>query len=124
MLDTLIYARDEETGLGLSQKQIQDEVVTFLLAGHETTSNALTWTFYLLSEHSEIRKKVIAEIRTNIPLTGKISMADLEKLSLTGRVLQESMRLYPPVWIIERNAIGDDDWLEAGFEDQISGWSE
>ena len=108
LLDPLIYARDEETGLGLSQKQIQDEVVTFLLAGHETTSNALTWTFYLLSEHSEIRKKVIAEIRTNIPLTGKISMADLEKLSLTGRVLQESMRLYPPVWIIERNAIGDD----------------
>jgi cytochrome P450 len=108
LLDTLIYAWDEETGEGLSPKQIRDEVITFLLAGHETTSNALTWTFYLLSEHTEIRKQVIAEIRSNIVATGNISMYDLEKLPLTGRVLQESMRLYPPVWIIERNTIGED----------------
>lgn len=108
LLDTLIYARDEETGLGLSPKQIRDEVITFLLAGHETTSNALTWTFYLLSEHPEIRKQVIEEIRKHIPQTGNVSMADLEKLPLTARVLQESMRLYPPAWVIERNAVGDD----------------
>lgn len=108
LLDTLIYARDEETGQGLSPKQIRDEVITFLLAGHETTSNALTWTFYLLSEHPEIRRKVIEEVRSNIPSSGNISIADLEKLSLTGRVLQESLRLYPPAWIIERTAISDD----------------
>jgi cytochrome P450 len=108
LLDTLIYARDEETGQGLSPKQIRDEVITFLLAGHETTSNALTWTFYLLSEHPEIRKKVIEEVRSNISLNGNITFADLEKLPLTGRVLQESMRLYPPAWIIERTAISDD----------------
>ena len=108
LLDTLIYARDEETGQGLSPKQIRDEVITFLLAGHETTSNALTWTFYLLSEHPEIRKKVIEEVRSNISANGNITIADLEKLPLTGRVLQESMRLYPPAWIIERTAISDD----------------
>ena len=108
LLDTLIYARDEETGQGLSPKQIRDEVITFLLAGHETTSNALTWTFYLLSEHPEIRRKVIEEVRSNIPSSGNITIADLEKLSLTGRVLQESLRLYPPAWIVERTAISDD----------------
>ncbi|MBP7282787.1 MAG: cytochrome P450 [Leptospiraceae bacterium] len=108
LLDTLIYARDEETGEGLSPKQIRDEVITFLLAGHETTSNALTWTFYLLSEHPEIRKQVIEEVRKNIPQTVNISISDLEKLPLTARVLQESMRLYPPAWIIERSAIGED----------------
>jgi cytochrome P450 len=108
LLDTLIYARDEDTGQGLSPGQIRDEVITFLLAGHETTSNALTWTFYLLSEHPEIRKKVIEEIQNNIPSKGEISILDLEKLNLTSRVLQESMRLYPPAWVIERNAIGED----------------
>lgn len=108
LLDTLIYARDEESGEGLSQKQIRDEVITFLLAGHETTSNALTWTFYLLSEHSEIRKKVIEEIRSSVPTEGQITIHHLEKLVLTERVLKESMRLYPPVWIIERMSIGKD----------------
>lgn len=108
LLDTFIYARDEETGEGLSPNQIRDEVITFLLAGHETTSNVMTWTFYLLSEHSDIRKKVLDEIRTNISPTGDISNSDLEKLELTSRVLQESMRLYPPAWVIERSSIGED----------------
>ncbi|HMV42161.1 MAG TPA: cytochrome P450 [Leptospiraceae bacterium] len=108
LLDTLIYARDEETQQGLSPKQIRDEVITFLSAGHETTSNALTWTFYLLSEHSEVRKKVIEEIRSNIPSTGQITISQLEKLKLTERVLKESMRLFPPAWIIERMSIKED----------------
>ena len=68
----------------------------------------MTWTFYLLSEHSDIRKKVLDEIRTNISPTGDISNSDLEKLELTSRVLQESMRLYPPAWVIERSSIGED----------------
>ncbi len=108
LLDNLIHARDEETGQGLSEKQIRDEVVTFLLAGHETTSNALTWCFYLLSEHPEIKKTLIDEIRNNIPLKGEIPFEVLDKLIYTSRVLQESMRLYPPAWVIERSAINDD----------------
>jgi cytochrome P450 len=108
-LDNLIHARDEESGQGLNEKQIRDEVVTFLLAGHETTSNALTWCFYLLSEHPEIKKTVIDEIRKNIPSNGEIPFEVLDKLIYTSRVLQESMRLYPPAWVIERSAINDDN---------------
>ncbi|MCB1193729.1 MAG: cytochrome P450 [Leptospiraceae bacterium] len=108
LLDSLIYSIDEETGESMDPKQIRDETITFLFAGHETTSNALTWTFYLLSEHPEIRKKVIEEIKNNIPKEGRITIKDIEKLDLTSRVLKESMRLLPPVWIIERNSIGED----------------
>ncbi|MCB1179978.1 MAG: cytochrome P450 [Leptospiraceae bacterium] len=108
LLDSLIYSIDEETGESMDPKQIKDETITFLAAGHETTSNALTWTFYLLSKHPEIRKQVIEEIKNNIPSEERITIQDIEKLDLTSRVLKESLRLLPPAWIIERNSIGED----------------
>ncbi|MEO7109636.1 MAG: cytochrome P450 [Polyangiaceae bacterium] len=108
LLDMLMEARDEETGEGMSDRQLRDEVMTLILAGHETTANALTFTFYLLSKHPEILRKLQNEVRE---VLGDRSpqLSDLPKLSLTKRVLEESMRLYPPAWMFERQALEDDE---------------
>jgi cytochrome P450 len=111
LLDFLMFTKDEETSETMSDMQIRDEVITFLLAGHETTSNALTWTFYLLSKFPYIRNKVREEVKS---LNGStLGYSSLEKLEFTKNVVQESMRLYPPIWIIERSPIEDD--LVGGF---------
>ncbi|MBA2680976.1 MAG: cytochrome P450 [Ktedonobacteraceae bacterium] len=86
-----------ETDEHLSDKQIHDHILTFLAAGHETTANALVWTFYLLSEHPEIRVKLLNEIRTVLG-DRTPTIEDLGKLTYTDWVLNESMRLYPPAW--------------------------
>ena len=101
----------------LPDKQIRDHLITMLIAGHETTANALTWTFYLISQHPEIEKKIIEEIESilqdqkdedksettdNQKSKKIITVKDLPKLKYTEKVLRESMRLYPPVWSIGR----------------------
>jgi enediyne biosynthesis protein E7 len=107
LLAMLLRVRDGDTGAGLSDSQLRNETITFLLAGHETTANALTWTFYLLSQHPEVERELFAEI-TRV-LDGKApTLADIPKLSYTKMVFLESMRLYPPIWIIERRVIQDD----------------
>ncbi|HEX5187278.1 MAG TPA: cytochrome P450 [Nitrososphaeraceae archaeon] len=98
----------------LPDKQIRDHLITMLIAGHETTANALTWTFYLLSQNPHIEKKVIQEIDSIIENNQKdkdkkindnnntISIKDLPKLKYVEQVFREAMRLYPPVWSIGR----------------------
>jgi cytochrome P450 len=108
LLDMLMEARDEETGEGMSDRQLRDEVMTLVLAGHETTANALTFTFYLLSKHPEIARKLFAEVN-DVLGDRSPTLADLPKLSLTKRVLDEAMRLYPPAWMFERQALADDE---------------
>ena len=106
LLSTLLAARDEEGRGGLSDQQIRDEAMTLLLAGHETTANALTWTWYLLSQSPEAEAKLHDEI--DRVLEGRLpSMADLSRLPFVERVVTESMRLYPPAWIIGRRALAD-----------------
>jgi cytochrome P450 len=101
-------ARDAETGEGMSNKQLRDEIMTLVLAGHETTANALTFTFYLLSKHPDVMRRLTKEV--DDVLGGRQpTLADLPKLSLTKRVLEESMRLYPPAWMFEREALEDDE---------------
>jgi cytochrome P450 len=107
LMDFLMFTKDEETGETMTDSQIRDEVLTFLLAGHETTSNALAWTFYLLSLHPEIRTKVREEVYP-VMRTG-LNYSSLENLPYTKNVIQEAMRLYPPIWIIERTPIKDDE---------------
>jgi cytochrome P450 len=97
----LMEARDEETGEVMDDKQLRDEVMTLLLAGHETTSTALSWTLYLLSKHAEVRERLEAEVDAVLG-DRTPSMEDLPDLPYANRVLQESMRLYPPAWGLAR----------------------
>ena len=104
LLSMLLRARDEETGKGMSDKQLRDEVMTILLAGHETTANALSWTFYLLDGHPNMEAKLLEELDEvlgrRLPTVG-----DLPRLRYTDAVIKEAMRLYPPAWAFGREAL-------------------
>ena len=104
LLSMLMAARDTEgDGTGMTDKQVRDEAITLFLAGHETTANALTWTWYLLSQHPEVEAKVHAEI--DEVLSGRLpQFEDFPRLKYIESVMAESMRLYPPVWTIGRQA--------------------
>ena len=95
----------------MTDEQLRDEVMTIFLAGHETTANALTWTLYLLSQHSKVESKIIDEIASigeHQNSENKImTLENVTKLKYTEMVLMESMRLYPPSWAIGRQAISD-----------------
>ena len=96
LLDMLLEAKDEETGEGMNDEQVRNEVATIYGAGHETTALALTWTWYALAQNPEVLRKLQAEVDT--VLEGRTpTMADLPKLPYTLQVFEESMRFYPPV---------------------------
>lgn len=107
LLSMLLLAQDEEgDGGSMTDLQLRDEAMTIFLAGHETTANALTWTWYLVSQHAEIEAKIHAEIDS--ALGGNLPTAeDMAKLRYTEMVLTEAMRLYPPAWTIGRRALED-----------------
>ena len=111
LLSMLLAVRDEETGQGMKDEQLRDEVLTLILAGHETTATALSWTWYLLSRNPEAERKLHAEI--DEVLGGRpASVADLPNLTYTAMVIDEAMRLYPPVWAVGRAAIADDEIMD------------
>jgi cytochrome P450 len=113
LLSMLLGARDEETGATMNDVQLRDELVTMFGAGHETTANALTWTFYLLSKHPAVERKLTQELSK--VLGGRTAeIADLERLPYLRFVVKESMRLIPPVWSIGRHAAATDS--VGGFE--------
>lgn len=125
LLGMLMSARDEETGERMTARQLRDELMTFILAGHETTAVALSWTWYLLAQHPEVedrlRREVMGLLGTSPP-----TIEDLPKLPLTRRVVSEAMRLYPPVWGIGRQSIAADTvggyQLPAGAVVNMSPW--
>ncbi|MGB1286260.1 MAG: cytochrome P450 [Aggregatilineales bacterium] len=105
LLSMLLLSEDED-GTTMSDIEIRDESLTIFLAGHETTANALTWTFYLLSQHPEIEQKLIQELQA--VLNGRTpELGDLSALTYTEQVIKESMRLYPPAWSFARQAVED-----------------
>jgi cytochrome P450 len=105
LLSALLQAQDESGG-GMRDEQLRDEVMTLLLAGHETTAVSLSWTWHLLAQHPEIEKKLWSELRE--VLHGRSpTTQDLSKLPYTERVVKEVMRLYPPAWAIVRNSLED-----------------
>src|SRR5215813_11523671 len=105
LLSMLLGARYED-GSPMSDQKLRDEVMTIFLAGYETIANALAWTWYLLSQNQEAERKLHEEIDS--ALQGRVpETADLPKLRYTEMVLAESMRLYPPVWAMGRQAIAD-----------------
>jgi cytochrome P450 len=103
VLSTLLAAKDDD-GTAMSDLQIRDEATTLVLAGHETTANALAWTFYLLAKNPAVRIKLEAEVDA---LAAAPGYDDVKKLPWTQAVLKEAMRLYPPAYILGRRAIED-----------------
>jgi cytochrome P450 len=108
LLSMLLSARDEETGSGMTDRQLRDEVLTMLLAGHETTSLALSWTYYLLSQHPDVEQGIIDEVDMVVG-DGRPSFAHLDRLTRTRQAIEESLRLYPPAWGFSRQAVADDE---------------
>jgi cytochrome P450 len=108
LLTILMLARDTETGEAMSDSQLRDEVMTLMIAGHEGTANALSWMWYLLDRHPEEQERLRAELATAVggrPPT----VDDLPQLPRLKAVIQETLRLYPPVWMFDRRALGPDD---------------
>ncbi|HJS29828.1 MAG TPA: cytochrome P450 [Anaerolineales bacterium] len=112
LLTMLIEARDPETGEGMDDRQIRDEVVTIFFAGHETTASTLSWTGYLLAQHPEavvlLQEEVARTVGDRTP-----AFNDYPSLNYTRQVIDESLRIYPPAWMFARTAI---------MEDEVSGY--
>jgi cytochrome P450 len=107
LLARLIAARDEQSGTGMSAQEVRDHVLTIFLAGHETTAMAMTWTWFLLSQHAAEEAKLHAEV--DAVLGGRApTHDDLGRLTYSRMVVEESMRIYPPVHTIARQANADD----------------
>ena len=108
LLSMLLQARDEETSAAMSDEQLRSEVLTFLLAGHETTATALTWTWYFLASHAPVqewvREEVVAVLGGRLP-----TLADVLHLNRARMVIEEAMRLCPPVWAVTRQVVRDDE---------------
>jgi cytochrome P450 len=108
LLSMLMQARDEETGEGMSDLQLRDEVVTFMGAGSETTAVLLAWVWYLLSRHPEVDRKLRVELAE--VLAGRVpTAAELPRLKYTRMVIEETLRLYPPAWGMSRSVRADDE---------------
>ena len=107
LLGMLMEAQDEETGERMNPRQLRDEVTTIFMAGHETTANAMAWAFYLMAKHPEVAHRVRWEVSevlgTQVP-----TYENVRELKYTLQVIQETLRLYPPAWIIGRKAIAPD----------------
>jgi cytochrome P450 len=107
LLDLLLDARDEQSGAGMTDRQLRDEVITLLIAGHETVASALIWTWYLLSQNPSAADRLRAELAKvlgeHVP-----TAEDLPNLPYTRMVFEETLRLYPPAWMISRKTLGED----------------
>jgi cytochrome P450 len=124
LLGMLMAATDGDESM--TDLQLRDELMTLILAGHETTANALTWTLLLLSRHPEVHERLRSELDEvlGVRLPG---LADVKRLTYTEQVIKEAMRVYPPVWMVERQAVGDDELgvyhLPAGHLVGVSPWT-
>ncbi|AXG69493.1 pentalenene oxygenase [Kordia sp. SMS9] len=114
LLDMLLKAKYEDDGTSMTNEQLIDEILIFFVAGHETTANALTFTFHLIAKNPEVYAKVLTEIDA---IDDAISpMEKIAKLNYVKNCVEESMRLYPPAWITDRVALEDDSF--GGFNVQ------
>ncbi len=108
LLDMMLASRYEETNEGMTDEQLIAETSVLFAAGHETSANALTWMFYLLSKHPEVIEKIREEIKTTLG-DQEPGFENLMLLGYTKNVIQEGMRLYPPAWVLDRIALEDDE---------------
>jgi cytochrome P450 len=108
LLAMLMQARDADTGETMSDEQLHHEIAVMMFAGHETTAAALTWTFYLLSQHPEVEQRLQAELAQALAGRGP-ELADLANLPYNRMVIEESMRLYPPAIAVTRQSVEADE---------------
>lgn len=109
----LMSARDKESGEPMGERQLIDEVLTLVVAGHETTASGLNWTWYLLSQHPAVEARLHAELDA-APEVSAPSLAQMEQLSYTQQVINEALRLYPPGWLLSRRTVQPD--VLSGYE--------
>jgi cytochrome P450 len=109
LLSLLMEARDQDTGETMSDKQLRDEVITLFIAGHETTSVALAWTWYLLSQNRSAEQALHEELAPALGDHPAAATTDLPNLPYTLMVIEEAMRLYPPAWVTNREALAGDE---------------
>jgi cytochrome P450 len=103
----LMSARDKETGAAMSDRELIDEILTLVVAGHETTASGLNWAWYLISQHPDAEARLHAEIDAT-PQTVAPDLATMEALGYTQQIVNETLRLYPPGWLLSRRAIEPD----------------
>jgi len=110
LLQMLLDARYEDDGAAMTENQLLDELNILLVAGHETSANALAWAFALLAHHPAVQDKLAAEIARELPDGQEVEFQDLPRLPYALQVVQEAMRLYPPAWVIDRVATEADEF--------------
>ena len=120
-LSLLMHMRDPHDGESMQDRQIANEVLTLIVAGHETTASTLNWTWYLLSQHPEVETQLDRDL---VHLTGLPDLDDLTRFPYSSQIIDESMRLYPPGWLLTRKALHDDHlgdyFVPAGTEVYIA----
>ncbi len=123
MLGILMEARDRDSGRVMPDSQLASEIMTLIVAGHETTASTLNWTWYLLSKNADVEEKLSRELN-GLTQNGAPELGDLQKFSYTGHVIDETLRLYPAGWLMTRRALKDDQigdyFVPAGTEIYIS----
>lgn len=106
MLSLLMQAKNKKTGIGMDEKALIDEVMTLIIAAHETTAATLNWIWYFISENQHVEQKVLGEVN-KLQLGGPPNFQQIEKLAYLRQVINETLRLYPPVWFFSREALVD-----------------
>ncbi len=123
ILGVMMEARDRERGQLMTDSQLASEVMTLVVAGHETTAGLLNWMWYLLSKHPEVQTRLGSELE-RFPVRENPDMEELPRYAYTRQVIDEALRLYPPLWLMTRRALSDDRLGEflvpAGTEIYIS----
>ena len=112
-LSMLMNARDKESRDPMSERALIDEVMTLVVAGHETTASALNWAWYLLARHPEVDARMHAEIEATPEMTAP-GLGQMEELQYTQNVINEALRLYPPGWLLSRRSVAAD--VLSGYE--------
>src|SRR5262249_33909101 len=107
LLGLLLSVRSED-GEPLPLKRVRDEACTFMLAGHETTANALSWMWYLLALNPDARDRMLAEVDEVLGDAPRLTFADVARLEWTTACIQEAMRVLCPVWVVPRTCVKDD----------------
>jgi enediyne biosynthesis protein E7 len=104
----LMNARDKESGAPMGERELIDEIMTLVVAGHETTASGLNWTWYLLSQHPQVEARLHAELDAAAEISAP-SLTEMEGLRYARQVIDESLRLYPPGWVLSRRTIAADE---------------